>query len=178
MLRLSGRLSEHRATLLSGPHCSLQPKTLRWYEFDMTVKCQLCTYMQGPAPFQLRVEWKDRGGEEDRGGKIRWRNISKGEWAGRENNLLQESGVCYFPDPHIVNKKLPMKHWWAIKRLRGYVFFFFFYQLACHILLASATSVIDWLLLSVQGLLNYKHDYYTGFIFNAGQIIWFFFFTC
>lgn len=137
MLRLSGRLSEHRATLLSGPHCSLQPKTLRWYEFDMTVKCQLCTYVQGPAPFQLGVEWKDRGGEEDRGGKIRWRNISKGEWAGRENNLLQESGVCYFPDPRIVNKKLPMKHWWAIKRLCGCVVVFFLPASLSHLISIS-----------------------------------------
>lgn len=176
VLRLSGRLSEHGATLLSGPHCSSQPKTLRWYEFDMTVKCQLCTYMQGPAPFQLLVEWKDRGGERDRGGEIRWRSILKGERAGLEDNLLQESGVCYFADPYIVNKTLPLKHWWAIKRLLGCVFFSLPASLS-HLI--SLSYICDGLIIVISSRVSKLQKTWVlhQFHFNAAQIR-LFYFTC
>lgn len=118
---LSGRLSERGATLLSGLHCSLLPETLHWYEFDMTVKCQLCTYVQGPAPFQLRARRRDKRGERDR----------------KEDKATGYLEVCacgsqkiiypeyreLFPGHLVVNKEPPAKLWWGDKdptRMRSF----------------------------------------------------------
>lgn len=119
MLRLSGRLSEHGATLLSGPHCSSQPETLRWYEFDMTVKCQLRTYMQGPAPFQLYVERKDGEVRKRRGRRDKVKEYLEGLASGVLRIICRKNKVSViFPDPLIVNKAPTPKHRWVIKRPR------------------------------------------------------------
>lgn len=136
-----------RATFRAWSHAFVWPSlffpawdpALIWIWYDSKVPIM---YIHArPCSLSAVCELKRQRGEKERRGKIRRRNISKGKRAGLENNFPQEPEVCYFPAPYIVNKMLPRKHWWAIKRLCGV---FFFHQPACHILSASAALVMSW----------------------------------